>query len=73
MVNPEDATVDFGSDYTVVCDDGYIISAESNMQCLASGSLNVTHTCDSKLIVLGLNKESLNVSLFSVKCNLTLW
>ena len=52
-VSPSDVTVDFGSEYSVVCSDGYTVSAESNMLCQADGTLDVTLTCDSKLIVVG--------------------
>ena len=63
IVSPADNdTVNFGSNYTVVCDVGYTVSAESNMECLANGSLNVIHTCASKLIVVGNHAYHYSVS-----------
>ena len=61
-VSPSDATVDFGSEYSVVCSDGYTVSASSNMLCQADGTLDVTLTCDSKLIVVGNHAYHYSVS-----------
>ena len=51
VVIPVSDTVDFGSDYTVTCNDGYTASSMEPMNCTANGTLDAQHTCDSKLIV----------------------
>ena len=48
LVNPGNVTIDFGSDYTVTCDNGYTASSTEAMNCTASGTLDAEHTCDSK-------------------------
>ena len=48
VVSPENDTVDFGSDYTVTCNNGYTASSTEAMSCTESGTLNAEHTCDSK-------------------------
>ena len=47
-MRPVSDTVDFGSDYTVTCNDGYTSSSTEAMSCTANGKLDVEHTCDSK-------------------------
>ena len=49
-VSPASDTVDFGSYYTVTCDNGYTASSTEAMNCTANGTLDVQHTCDSKPI-----------------------
>ena len=48
VLNPVSNTVDFGSDYTVTCNNGYSASSTEAMSCTASGILDAEHTCDSK-------------------------
>ena len=48
VVSPASNTVDFGSNYTVICNNGYTGSSTNAMSCTASGTLDAEHTCDSK-------------------------
>ena len=48
LVSPASNTVDFGSQYTVTCNNGYTASSEWAMNCTADGTLDAEHTCDSK-------------------------
>ena len=48
IVSPVSDTVDFGSDYTVTCNNGYTASSKWAMNCTADGALDTEHTCDSK-------------------------
>ena len=50
VVSPQSDTVDFGSDYTVTCNNGYTASSEWAMNCTADGTLDSEHTCDSKAL-----------------------
>ena len=49
-INPASDTVDFGSGYTVTCNNGYTASSTEAMNCTASGTLDAEHTCDSKAL-----------------------
>ena len=49
-VDPDTTTVDYLETYTVVCDTGHTVSAAGPMTCQADETLDITHTCDSKLI-----------------------
>ena len=51
VVSPETDTVDFGSAYTVTCNNGYTASSTDAMTCTASGTLDAEHTCNSKPII----------------------
>ena len=48
IVSPVSDTVDFGSNYTISCDNGYTASSTDAMNCTAVGTLDVEQTCDSK-------------------------
>ena len=48
VVSPASDTVDFGSDYTVTCNNGHTASSTEAMNCTADGTLDTVHTCDSK-------------------------
>ena len=48
VVTPVSGTVDFGSDYTVTCNNGYSTSSTEAMSCTANGTLDAEHMCDSK-------------------------
>ena len=48
VVSPVSDTVDFRTDYTVTCNNGYTASSEGAMNCTANGTLDAEHTCDSK-------------------------
>ena len=48
VVSPETDTVDFGSAYTVTCNNGYTASSTEAMNCTTDGKLDVEHTCNSK-------------------------
>ena len=50
LVSPERNTVDFGSQYTVTCNNGYTSSSAEAMNCSADGTLHAQHTFDSKLL-----------------------
>ena len=50
-VTPLSDTVNFGSNYTVSCVNGYTASSTEAMNCRANATLDAQHTCDSKLIV----------------------
>ena len=51
IVTPVSDTVDFGSDYTVTCNNGYTVNSTTEaMSCTADGTLAVEHTCDSKSV-----------------------
>ena len=47
-VSPASDTVDFGSDYTVTCNNGYTVNSTEPMNCTASGILDAKHMCHSK-------------------------
>ena len=73
VVRPANNTVDFESDYTLTCNEGYNASSMDTMYCTANGTLDVEHTCDSKplnysplvlLTILAFNAWLLNTSLF---------
>ena len=49
-MDPADDTVDYEGEYTVTCNTGYTVSASGSMTCQADGTLDVTHTCDSKYV-----------------------
>ena len=59
VVSPGRDTVDFGSDYTVACNNGHTASSTEAMMCTSDGALDTVHACDSK----PLN----NLSLFLLK------
>ena len=48
IVSPVSDTVDFGSDYTVTCNNGYSASSTEAMSCTASGTLDAGHTCSNE-------------------------
>ena len=48
VLSPVNDTVDFGSDYTVTCNNGYTATSTEAMNCTANGTLDIVHTCDSK-------------------------
>ena len=48
VVSPASDTVDFGSDYTVSCNNGHTASSTEAMNCTADETLDTVHTCDSK-------------------------
>ena len=48
VVSPASATVDFASDYTVTCNNGYTASSTDAMTCTASGTLDAEYMCYSK-------------------------
>ena len=48
VVSPASDTVDFGSGYTVTCNNGYRASSTEAMNCTANRTLDAEHTCDSK-------------------------
>ena len=50
VVSPQSDNVDFGSDYSVTCNNGYTASSMEVMSCTADGTLDAEHTCDSKPI-----------------------
>ena len=53
-VNPVSDTVDFGSDYTLTCNNGYTASSTDAMGCTATGALDAEHTCASKPLITNL-------------------
>ena len=50
-VSPASDTVDFGSDYTLTCNNGYTASSTKAMNCTADGTLDAEHTCASKPLI----------------------
>ena len=48
VISPANDTVDFGSSYTFICNNGYTASSTEAMNCTTSGTLDSEHTCDSK-------------------------
>ena len=47
-INPASDTADFGSGFTVTCNNGYTANSTEAMSCTVDGTLDTEHTCDSK-------------------------
>ena len=65
-VSPVTDTVDFGSDYTLTCNDGYTASSTEAMNCTSGGTLDVEHTCNSKPLITN-TFTAVFIEIFAVK------
>ena len=66
-VTPLSDNVNFGSNYTATCDNGYTASSTEPMICTANGRLDVQHTCDSKPVNY-LSLFLLKILTFKIHC-----